>query len=101
VEAVPTGSERTPNVLVDGVAIELKHPVGRKGSGGPTSQTITSQLRHTGGEQSVDILFDVRGTGMQEREARRSILRAFPAFPWLRSLRIVGDGFDVFDAVER
>lgn len=101
VQAVPRGPRKTPDIVVDGVPIELKHPTGPTGGLGPTSQTVTSQLRRSDGQQSVDVLFDVRRTGMPEREARRSLIRAFPAFQWLRSLRIVGDGFDLFDVVER
>lgn len=101
VEAVQRGPRRTPDILVDGVPVEMKHPTGRKGRPGPTSQTIMNRLRESGGAQSVDVLVDVRGRRIQESEVRRTFLRAFSAFRWLRSLRIVGDDLDVLDVVER
>lgn len=94
VEAVPEADRATPDVIVDGVPVEIKHPTCKPGGRPPDSRTIINEVRNAR-KQAPHLLIDGRGTGLAETDADRGIRRAVGAYRWLRSIRILGDGFDL------
>ncbi|MDQ3231430.1 MAG: hypothetical protein M3Q07_06375 [Pseudobdellovibrionaceae bacterium] len=91
-EGVP-GAGRQGDAIVDGIVVEFKNV-----EVGGDSSTIRNSVRRSveGTGQSRTILFDARGSGISESEAKRGIFRALGAYgPKLDYVSVIGDGFFV------
>ncbi len=100
IEVIPTGADRTPDFLINGVRTELKTV---SGVADETADGISGAIANrvmNGRGQAEHIVVDVRGqAGISEAIAQRGIRRAFGADNLtggkIQSIRIIGPGFDI------
>ena len=99
VERVPesiANRERTPDALVNGVAVEFKSA--QSGAVESMRKLVRSAWRkkNSVARQSFDVVLDVRGIGVTRESADQVVAAIRRRHPGnLRYLRIVGDAFDV------
>ena len=100
IELIPTGADRTPDFLINGVRTELKTVSGVVDE---TADGISGAIANrvmNGRGQAEHIVVDVRGqAGISDEIAQRGIRRAFGADNLtggrIQSIRIIGPGFDI------
>lgn len=90
VRAVPEGSARTPDAMVDGKPVEFKSL-----DDGASNATVKNALDSAKG-QADNAIIDGRGSGLSQEEAQRGLARFLGANPGrMTSIRIVGDGWEI------
>lgn len=92
---LPSEGGRFADSLVDGVRTEFK-TLGSS-TGTPTSATIRNAVTESKrrGGQASSVVFDARGTGLTEDEARRGIRRSLGLGSIVTKIRVIGDGYDI------
>lgn len=98
VAALAEGGGPRADLDVCGVAVEVKSwlPAARRGGRAPSARSVCNKLLDAGRQGSAAVLW-AAGSGLPEAEARRGVaLYAALGRPGaLRSLRVVGDGYDL------